>query len=506
MTDERTNSLIVLAARSTLADIRRFVRKLDVPVEGGGRIQVHYLKHADAEELADTLNTLLSGQSAGGGAGDAATRNPNQLRASVTELASGVDSVTADPATNALVIQASPEGFEALVRVIGELDIPRPQVLVEALIMEVDVTDTQQLGFNAVFRLFNGDTDWAFQTLTSAAGIPTPGTIGTIVGSSTDSDNILGTIIKDTSEGGTENGSTIQAVIRAAANDNHINILSAPHILTSDNEEAEISVGDNIPIITSRVQSAGGVAGAAGDLATSVNVERQDIGVTLRVTPQISEGETLRMQIFQEITDINTALVTGDINEVGVALSNRRIDNTVVVNDGDTVVVGGLISDNYTDSETKVPFLGDIPILGWAFKSTDTTLTKRNLLVFLTPTVIRGPSDLEGKSIRKREEFRKRSEQAIGENDEKREQTIPDDEISILIGEGNNPTRNAVEGLERRYPLERPAGNRRRGPERTDARRRDPRRRWHQLQRGGRRLPRPRSRAGVVAGTRRRRF
>ncbi len=448
LTDERTNSLIVLAARATLRDIRSFVRKLDVPIEGGGRIQVHYLRHADAEELADTLNSLLSGQPSspsGGGPGGGG----QQVRSAVTELAGGVTSVTSDPATNALVIQASPEGFEALIQVIEKLDIPRPQVLVEALIMEVDVTDTEELGFNAVIRLFRGDTDWAFQTAASAFGIPLPGAVG---GPGTQS--IIGAISKDTSEGGTQNGTAIQAVIRAAANDNSINILSAPHILTSDNEEAEISVGDNIPIITSRVESASGISNPTGDLASSVNVERQDIGVTLRVTPQISEGDTLRLEIFQEITAINEGLNTGDPEEVGVALSNRRIENTVVVNDGDTIVVGGLVSDDYTYSVSKVPFLGDIPFLGWAFKSTNKVLMKRNLLIFLTPNIIRSREELEGESIRKREEFRRRSEEALGSAGEPRVD-IPDEEISIFFGEGDNLNVNALAGLERRYPVER---------------------------------------------------
>ena len=181
-------------------------------------------------------------------------------------------------------------------------------------------------------------------------------------------------------------GSLIQGIITASADLGGTNILSAPHILTMDNEEAEIKVGANIPIVTSRVESAAGVD-TGSSLATSQNIERQDIGITLRVTPQISEGDTLRLTIFQEITAVNTALsaVTGDPQEVGVALSNRTIQNVVVVKDGETVVIGGLISDDYEDSESKVPWLGDIPILGWLFKTTTRSVAKQNLLVFLTP-------------------------------------------------------------------------------------------------------------------------
>jgi general secretion pathway protein D len=458
ITDERTNSLVALASRSTLEEIRDFIRRIDVPVEGGGRIQVYYLKHADAEELAETLSALL-----GGGGGGGAQGQPGitpQLAGQVADIASGVGMVTADPATNSLVIQASPEGYQALLRVIEQLDIARPQVLVEALIMEVTVGDGQELGFNIVTRLLGGDSNIAARSITDSA---TSGFLNESSGDDDDSGSLgnvasqvaplltgLGTggflarfVLKD------GDNDVMRAVLRAAATDNSVNVLSAPHILTSDNEEAEILVGDNIPIITSRVQSAGTVAVDASNLATSVNVERQDIGVTLRVTPQITEGETMRLDIFQEITALNSALQqgVGDPNQVGPALSNRRIENSVVVQDGETVVIGGLISDDYTDTVNKVPWLGDIPVLGWIFKSTSTTLTKRNLLVFLTPRVIRSPADLEKQSIVKREEFRRRSEQAL----EKNRSQDPDelDEPIGVLGDpradlGKNPAQGAV--------------------------------------------------------------
>jgi general secretion pathway protein D len=468
LTDERTNSLIVLASRSTLDEIRNFVRKLDVPVEGGGRIQVYYLKYADAEDLANTLNSLLSGSPAGGQAGGGQPGPGAQvLRAAVVELAGGVTSITADPQTNSLVIQASPEGFEALVKVIERLDIPRPQVLVEGLIMEVDVVDAQALGFTGIVRIFQGDSQYLIQSASSAAQA------ALLSGATGGMSNLVESGVGKTFLGGflhqgvqfdengnpTGNGTVIGGIINAAATDNSTNILSAPHILTSDNEEAEILVGDNIPIITSRVQSAAAAVVDQTQLATSVNVERQDIGVTLRVTPQITEGDSLRLQIFQEITDINSALsaTVGDPTQVGVALSNRRIENTVVVNDGDTVVIGGLVSDSYLDGITKVPWLGDIPVLGWLFKSTSKTLTKKNLLVFLTPHIIRSKDDLEKESIRKREEFKRRSEQALGAPEE--EEQLPDEAIGVLGSSAsdhlNSPAQKAVKSLERRYPLQR---------------------------------------------------
>jgi general secretion pathway protein D len=396
VTDERTNSLIVLSSRQQLEDIRRLVARLDIPVTGGGRIHVYYLRNADAAELADTLNSLISGQAGapGGGGGQAA---PQALRAAVTELAEGI-SVTADEGTNSLVIQASQEGFATLSQVIAQLDIPRPQVLVEALIMEVDVSDAQDLGFNGIARILRGSTDYAIGSLTGLAR-PSLAVDSTSTGADDDdagdgndigslADTVVSSLVaaasrntlRDTNNDGVPDaGSLIQGIITASAADGDTEILSAPHILTTDNEEAEIKVGANIPIITSRVESASGIQSTTGDLASSVNVERQDIGVTLRVTPQISEGDNVRLDIFQEITNINDALSaeTGDPEEVGVSLTNRKIENTVVVSNAETVVIGGLVSDDYNDTVTKVPWLGDIPFLGWLFKSTSRSLGRR---------------------------------------------------------------------------------------------------------------------------------
>lgn len=467
ITDGRTNALIILAARSTLDEMRALIRRLDVPVEGQGRIQVYYLKHADAEELADTLNSLLGGGTTGGGAATnvaavAAGIQPQQLRA-VSEIANLVSSVTADIGTNSLVIQASPEGFEALRKVIEKLDIERAQVLVEALIMEVGVNNSKDLGLSWVLQFGGPDTAY---TITQAVDSLTGGLLanpGRNDKGDTNPPPIGPNNAFTASVAIIDGDNFIQAVLNATASDGNVNIISAPHILTSDNEEAEILVGDNIPIITNRVQSAQGITTTDPDssLATSVNVERQDIGVTLRVTPQITEGESLRLEIFQEITDINPAIQSGvgDVNQVGPALSNRRIENVVVAADGSTVVIGGLIRDNYTDTQNRVPWLGDIPVLGWLFKNQSTDLLKTNLLVFITPHIIRSPDDLEKASIAKREEVRRRSEQALGHELEEREEVPLDKPIGILgdVGdtEEKGPASATLEVLERRYPLER---------------------------------------------------
>ncbi len=500
ITDERTNSLIVLASRSRTEEIRRLVARLDVPVTGGGRIHVHYLKHADAEELTETLNALITGQRGVASVSRDGGPAPAALRAAVTELSEGV-TITADPPTNSLVVQTSQEGYRTLAQVIDLLDVPRPQVLVEALIMEINITNTEDLGFSGIGRIFRGDTNYALGSLTdtvrpSLFGTPaaggTGGTGGTgSTGSSggtgpgTIGDGIIDNLIAAATRsslrpvlvpkpGDPDNfipaldafgnpifkGSLIQGIIRASASDNRANIISAPHILTSDNEEAEIKVGSNIPIITSRVESAAGVDTGSG-LASSVNVERQDIGVTLRVTPQISEGDSLRLNIFQEITDINQGLAVGDVNEVGVALTNRKVENTVVVSNGETVVIGGLIGENYGDNVAKIPWLGDIPILGWLFKTTSRDVFKTNLLVFLTPHIARGVTDLEYETIRKREEFREHSASGLAvtehekKEQEKRRKQAKELNVPVQPYRGGNPVRTSLEEHEERYPMDR---------------------------------------------------
>ncbi len=472
ITDERTNSLIVLAARAQIEEVRAIARKLDVPVSGGGRVHVYYLQHADAEELAQTLNSLISGTAAGGGgggaAGAAAGGQAQALRAVVAGLAEGV-TVTADPPTNSLVIQASQEGYAALAAVIEKLDIERPQVLVEALIMEVDITDSQDLGFNGFYRLVTDSFDVAVATVTDRS---TTTAAGALLGPGAAALPFIANAMRNTLDdngdgeiGPDEQGTMIQGIIRAAAKDDDANIISAPHILTSDNEEAEIRVGDNIPIISSRVQSAQGVVTTPdGSLATSVNVERQDIGVTLRVTPQITEGDTLRLDIFQEITALNpglTVATTAASGQSGVALSNRRVENTVVVADGETVVIGGILTDDYKDNITKVPWLGDIPVLGWAFKTVERSLQKKNLLVFLTPHIVRTREDLESETIRKREEFRLRAADALAMDQETRAQELTVRREAQAAGlvyastAERNPARDVLLDHEARYPLER---------------------------------------------------
>jgi general secretion pathway protein D len=400
LTDERTNSLLILSSRQQLADIRKLVQKLDIPVTGGGRINVYYLRHADAEELSETVNSLLSGTGSSGGARSGAAGGGaaavQSLRSAVTPLAEGV-TVTADPATNSLVIQASKEAYDTLRGVIEKLDVSRPQVLVEALIVEVDVTDSLDLGVNAALRLINGDTDILFST---GAALLTGGASGLVASAIRSQAHDDPADAFDQTVPGDRNGTNLKLGISASKSDADVNIVSAPHILTSDNEEAEIRIGQNIPIVTGRTDAATG----GESLSQAVSVERQDIGITLRVTPQISEGDTVRLQLFQELTEV-TESEAGNVEDVGVTLTSRKVENTVVVDDGETVVIGGLISESFTDALSGVPWLADIPYLGWLFKQKAERLRKINLLIFLTPNIVRSAEDLEQETIRKRLEI-----------------------------------------------------------------------------------------------------
>ncbi|HKK53222.1 MAG TPA: hypothetical protein VKA74_16610, partial [Myxococcota bacterium] len=316
-----------------------------------------------------------------------------------------------------------------------------PQVLVEALIVEVDVTDSLNLGFNAAYRLVNGDTDLLFSTGAAALAGPGAGLLAQAIRAESFDDP---QDLFNQGAAANRNGQgNFSASISADESNGDVNIVSAPHILTSDNEEAEIRIGNNIPIVTGRTEAATG----GDNLSQAVNVERQDVGVTLRVTPQISEGDTLRLEIFQELTAVTNDVNAGNVEDVGVSLRSRRVENTVVVNDGETVAIGGLISEQFDETENKVPWLGDIPFLGWFFKTKSENLRKVNLLVFLTPHIVRNAEDLQREAIRKRLEF----EDSVGDESLYPELAKYEDRKP----ERPNPVAKELAELTDRYPIER---------------------------------------------------
>ena len=386
--DARTNILIVLAGQELMEDIGDLIAKLDIPTPTGtGRINVYYLENADAEEISKVLASLTEKRP---GTPQAAGQAPTIKGVIAAELEGGVK-ITADKATNSLIIIASLNDYQTLVDVIKKLDIRRRQVYVEALVMEINLDNARDLGveFRGAAELRNdgavlGGTNFGFQgnlndlILSLATGNPL-----LFSGTGLLAAGIAGNV---TLPDGTEIPA-ITAVLRAAQTSENLNILSTPHLLTLDNKEAEIIVAENIPFITSQSRD-------TTNLANVINtVERKDVGIILRFTPRINESDFVSLDIYQESSAVQaTSLLT--ISEVGPITTKRSAKTSVLVKSGDTVVLGGMMQDTVTNNESKVPILGDIPLLGYLFRFSAVKHEKTNLLIFLTPHVIRTPEEM----------------------------------------------------------------------------------------------------------------
>ena len=406
---ERTNRLVVMATSDDMTTILNLVAELDQePTQQHARINLYYLENADAEELSTTLNEILTGIKKP--AASAATAANNKGATTTAAIQTSV-SVSADKPTNALIINATAEDYVVIKDIIRQLDIRRKQVYVEALIMELSMDATQKLGLGLQGGFEVGDEG--------------------VIGISTNMEqavnaDLLTNSVQGILAGGfsklisytDENGDVISipafsALLQLSKTDGDVNILSAPRLLTSDNEEAEIIVGRNVPIITKSTDD-----GDSND--TTVSVERKDVALTLRFTPQISEGDLVRLNIYQESTDIDStdnSATIGNVNEVGPTFTTRKLSNTVLARSGQTVVLGGLISTNTQESITKVPLLGDIPLLGWLFKSKTAEETKTNLLVFITPTIIDKMEELSAITNVNRETFDRIKNERDGDDD-----------------------------------------------------------------------------------------
>jgi general secretion pathway protein D len=390
--DLRTNSLIVLAGADTHSDIEDLLSKLDIPApENTGKINVYYLENADAEEVAKVLSNLSERRP---GASPVTTgAAPGTVKGVITAELEGGVRITPDKATNSLIIIASINDYKTLVDVIKKLDIRRRQVYVEALIMEITLNKGRDLGveFRGAAETRNqgaviGGTNFDFKgnvnELFAALATGNPllfGGTGLIAG------GIAGKVkLPD----GTE-VPAITAVLRAAQNRDNINVLSSPHLLTLDNKEAEIVVGQNVPFITSQATPI-----TATNLSNIINtVERKDIGITLRMTPHIHESEYVSLDIYQESSAIlGTSIL--NVNQVGPTTTKRSAKTSVLVRNEDTVVLGGMMQDTTSVSESQVPLLGDIPLLGNLFKFKSVSRQKTNLLIFLTPHIIKETQDM----------------------------------------------------------------------------------------------------------------
>ena len=404
LVEPRSNSLLVRAPNpARLAAIRSLVEKLDQPTVGPGNVWVVYLKNADAVKLATVLRAAYP--SAGGGGGSASpaagsATNPTaapgtatgaspQATAPVTASASPSTGgfVQADPATNALIISAPEPLYRQLRTVIDQLDSRRAQVYIESLIVEVDPSQSVDFGIQWQGIVGNkGDSNIVGAGTNFGAGTNNilgatkalvQGTAGLAAAALPSAGFNIGLARKF------GNLYTLGALARALDNTTGTNILSTPNLVTLDNEEAKIVVGQNVPFITGQFTNTG-----TGTTSPFQTIERKDVGTTLRIKPQIGEGGTVRMTIFQESSSVATTTAVGTDN-AGPTTNKRSIESTIVVDDGQIIVLGGLIEDTYNTTRSKVPLLGDIPFIGALFRSESRERKKTNLMVFLRPVVIR---------------------------------------------------------------------------------------------------------------------
>jgi len=386
-----TNSLIITDSVSAIRKIEQLVTAMDVQMPTGrGKINVYYLKNASAEDIAKVMQALVSRLPVPPAGGAAQPPGP----ATILE---GAVTISADKLTNSLIIIASPIDYETMKEVIQKLDIRRRQVYVEAAIIEMGLTKSRELGFE--FQAANLDKLSNNQAMavggTNFGGIGAA-TVGGPAAFATFPGLAVGAVKGTFTFKGTEY-LNIGALLRAVQMDSDVNVLSTPNILTSDNQKAEIMVGQNVPFTTGQTQNA---TTGSGNIFNTV--ERKDVGIKLSITPQISSDDTVRLDVNQEISDVVQASY---LNPTGLVTNKRSAITTVVVKDRETMVIGGLIRDNLTTSESKVPLLGDIPILGWLFKFKTTKLEKVNLILFITPYIIRNEEDAQEITRRKADAF-----------------------------------------------------------------------------------------------------
>lgn len=371
--DERTNSVLITGDAAQRLRYRALITHLDTPLEDGGDTQVRYLRYGNAADLA----TKLQSQYAQGGGKSGEGAPPAQR---------GEISIWADEATNALILTAPPKIMRSMMSVIDRLDIRRLQVLVEAIIVEVSSDKASELG--VTWAIGDADFDTAlgatrFDGTTGVAGIA-----GAVLGGESDAGSAaVGNLLNNgltTAVGRlSDSGLSFVALIEALESDGNTNIMGTPVLVTLDNEEAEIKVGQQVPFITGQFTNTGATGGG-----TSVNpfqtIQREQVGLSLKLTPQINEGDAVRLKISQEISAIAPSSQAVDL-----ITTNRAILTSVIVEDGGILVLGGLIQDQLNEKQQRVPLLGRIPLLGALFRADKTTLTKTNLMVFIRPTILR---------------------------------------------------------------------------------------------------------------------
>ncbi len=371
--DARTNSVLIGGDKSDRLRLRTLIAHLDTPLEEGGDTQVRYLRYADAEELSTKLQQHFSGQAQGAAAAAGGTAG-----ATATQV-----SVWSDTQTNAIVVNAPPKMMRSLMQIVDKLDIRRAQVLLEVIIVEVIADKTAELGVTWAIRDEDGSNTPIALTNFPDAG---PGVVqlaGAAAGDgTTDPGSLIGTGVTVGVGRISDTGLSFAAILRALEGAADTNIISTPSIVTTDNEEASLNVGQEVPFVTGSFTNTGSTGGAVNPFQT---INREQVGVKLTITPQINEGDSLLLKINQEISNIAQSAE----GAVDLITNERIIETTVIVDDGQILVLGGLLEDVLRESDQRVPILGSIPGLGALFRTRATDKVKTNLMVFIRPKILR---------------------------------------------------------------------------------------------------------------------
>jgi general secretion pathway protein D len=381
--DERSNSVLISGDQSQRLRVRALVAHLDTPLEKGGDTQVRYLHYADAEKVGPKLKEYVSGiGQAGPGGSDKGTPQAQAEKGAM---------VLTDAATNSLIINAPPKLMHGIMEVIDKLDIRRAQVLVEAVVVEVNADKTADLGVNwAAWSSGSSVPATSFVEPVGGSSIAdvastiegiAKGSTGTSTSSLTGTTLALGKI--------SSNGINFGAMLRALQGDANTNIVATPSAVTLDNQEAELKVAQEVPFITGSYATTSGTASSSSSsVSPFTTVQRQEVGTILKVTPQIStESDSVILKISVE----SSSVAATSVSSVDITTNKRTVATTVMIEDGGIVVLGGLISDNVTKSEQRVPLLGSLPFLGGLFRTRDYSRTRNNLMIFIRPKILRTP-------------------------------------------------------------------------------------------------------------------
>lgn len=383
--DKRTNSVLINGDELQRQRMKALIMRLDTPLAQSGNVRVIYLKYADAAELAGVLTRVI--------------QNIEGFSAVTTTAAAPKTNATieADEGTNSLIVTADADIMQSLTAVIDRLDIRRAQVLVEAIIVELTDDDGRALGLQWLF--LDSDDAYGSSSANSLLGATSRGVAK--LAADQDATDLLSALAGTPGQvlgvAGEDGDLSFNLVINALSENTDANILSTPSLLTLDNEEASIVVGQNVPFVTGSF-TATGSSGSNPDNPFQT-IERSSVGINLRVTPHINEGDSLVLEIAQEVSSLTGAATEFDATDV--ITNERKIETKVLADNGQTIVLGGLVQDDVQNSVQKVPLLGDIPVMGRLFRNSSSSVLKRHLLVFLRPTIIRDSHTLSGATAEK---------------------------------------------------------------------------------------------------------